>query len=194
MKKFIFAIALPLFFFLYTTNSEAQVVKRHRARVMAGKPTVGIPGQRIRARRRVNRRVHRRIARRTLNTLPVGARALPYRGLSYYPINGFYSIQQNAVYVSVLPPVGFRITTIPWEYSTLRVSGNEYFYAHGLYYTRTKEHYEVTEPPVGAMISELPEGYEEVVIDNKILYAFDDTLYKASGVGYELVGFLDDEN
>ena len=194
MKKLIFTIALPLFFFLYTSQSEAQAVKRHRARVVAGKPTVAIAGQRIRTRRRVNRRVHRRIARRTLNTLPVGARALPYRGLTYYPLNGFYFIRQNSAYVSVLPPVGFTVVEIPWEYTTVTVSGNKYLYANGLYYSKAKAKFQVIEPPVGAMIQELPEGYEEVVIGARTLYTFDDSLYESKGDSYELVGFLDDEN
>ena len=194
MKKLIFTIVLPLFFFLYSSQSEAQAVRRHRARVVAGKPTVPMAGQLIRTRRRVNRRVHRRIARRTLNTLPVGTRALPYRGLTYYPLNGFYFIRQNSVYVSVLPPIGFTVVEIPWEYTTVTVSENNYLYANGLYYSKAKDKFEITEPPVGALIKELPEGYEEVVIGTRTLYAYDDSLYESKGDGYELVGFLDGEN
>ncbi|MGB6151830.1 MAG: DUF6515 family protein [Pricia sp.] len=198
MKKYIIAIAFPLFFFLFTSQTEAQVVQRHEARVEAGKPTVKITGQRARVRRRTRRRVrrrtHRRIARRTINRLPVGARAIRYRSTAYYPVNGFYFVKRNSAYVSVLPPVGFRVATIPWAYTRLTVAGKRYFYANGIYYVQIKNKYQITEPPVGAQIAELPEGYEETVIDGKTLYLYDDNLYKESKEGYELVGFVEDES
>ncbi len=96
--------------------------------------------------------------------------------------------------MSVLPPTGFRVATIPWAYSTFTVAGQSYFYANGLYYTRVKKQYEVTKPPVGAVIPQLPEGHEEALIDGKTFYTYDDTFYKASGEGYELIGFLAEES
>lgn len=194
MKKLILAIGVPLFFFLFTPQTEAQTVRRHRARVVVGKPTVKIVGQRVRTRRRIRRRTYRRINRRTLRTLPAGARAVSYKSTRYYPVNGFYYIKGNNTYLGVLPPVGFRVATIPWAYTNLVVSGRTYYYAHGLYYSRVKDEYELTEPPVGAKIAELPEGHEEVNIGEKQYYAFEDSLYSSSDEGYELVGFLEDES
>ncbi|QLG45375.1 DUF6515 family protein [Costertonia aggregata] len=194
MKNLIFTITVPLFFFLFTPESEAQVVRRHRARVVMGKPTVKVAGQRMRTRRRVRRRTYRRIARRTLHTIPIGTRALLHKKTKYYPINGYYFIRKNAGYVSVLPPIGFRVATIPWAYSRIMVSGRSYFYANGIYYQQVGKYYEISEPPIGARITDLPEEYEEKTIDGKTYYAFDDQLYVSSEKGYRLVGFLDDES
>ncbi|MGB5819930.1 MAG: DUF6515 family protein [Saonia sp.] len=191
MKKIIFTLAIPLLFFLFTFQSEAQVVRRHKARVVSGKPAVNIARQHIRTKRRVRRRTYRRITRRTLNTLPGGTRALVYRNVNYYPVNGFYFVKQNAAYISVLPPVGFRLAVIPWSYTRLVVAKRTYFYANGLYYVQSKNQYEIVTPPVGAKIPELPEGYAEVDIGGHTYYSFDDTLYKSSDEGYQLVGFLD---
>lgn len=193
MKKYFFLIALPLLFAaLFTSKSaDAQVVRRHRARVEAGKPAYN--PQRARTRRRVRRRTFRRINRRAYSSIPVGTATLNYNSVNYYPINGFYYVKQNSEFVSVLPPVGFRVATIPFAYTSIVVKGSTYYYSNGLYYIQNKSEYEITEPPVGAKISELPEGYEQININDEMFYSFDDMLYKKAGEGYELVGFLDDK-
>lgn len=59
-----------------------------------------------------------------------------------------------------------------------------YYYHSGVYYADTSESasddqkYEVTQPPVGTLLRTIHEDAEEVVIDGKIFYDYNDILYK----------------
>ena len=125
--------------------------------------------------------VHRRVVR----TLHRNHISIVYGGLNYFYYSGiFYTLHGND-YVVVLPPRGFRITILPVGHVRIVVGPSVYYYHSGVYYTESNVEsmenegkYEVTLPPVGVVMNEIHEDSNEVIIDGKVLYEYNDILYK----------------
>ncbi|WP_412986657.1 DUF6515 family protein [Pontimicrobium sp. IMCC45349] len=148
--------------------------------------------------------------RRVIRTLPRHHVRILYRGLPYYYYSGVYYTVYGDQYIVVMPPVGFRIGVLPVGYVRIVVGPSVYFYHSGVYYTETvvvnkeedynsEEKYQVTSPPVGVEVSELPEDVEEISIDGKVLYEYNDVFYKkvesSSGeITYKVVYSKTDSN
>ena len=137
--------------------------------------------------------------RRVVVTLPRHHVRLVYRGLPYFYYSGIYYTQYGSEYIVVMPPRGFRITVLPIGHVRIVVGSSVYFYHSGVYYTETittstdnEGKYEVTQPPVGVILNDIDKGAEEVVIDGKLLYEFNNVLYKKKAdvdgnISYEVV-------
>lgn len=121
---------------------------------------------------------------RVIRTLPRHHVRVVYGGLPYFYYAGIYYTVYNNAYVTVLPPVGFRITVLPAGYTRLVVGPSIYYYHSGVYYANTSEpysdeqKYEVTHPLVGTLLKTIHDDAEEVVIDGKIFYDYNNVLYK----------------
>lgn len=139
----------------------------------------------------IRRNPHYRYPRhyRVVRTLPRHHVRIVYRGLPYFYYSGVYYTLYGDQYIVVMPPVGFRIGVLPVGYVRIVVGPSVYFYHSGVYYTETvvenseqyegtEEKYQVTLPPVGVEISELPKDSEEIIIDGKVLYEYNDVFYK----------------
>ena len=135
--------------------------------------------------------------RRVIRTLPRYHVRIVYRGLPYFYYSGIYYTQYGDEYIVVMPPVGFRIGVLPVGYVRIVVGPSVYFYHSGIYYIENSESdnedekYEVVTPDIGTVVSEIHEDSEEVVIDGKTYYEYNDILYKKitddNKVTYEVV-------
>ncbi|MEH6535380.1 MAG: DUF6515 family protein [Psychroserpens sp.] len=123
--------------------------------------------------------------RRVIGVLPRHHVRLVYGGLPYYYYSGIYYTMYGDQYIVVMPPRGFRITVLPVGYTRIVIGPSIYFYHSGVYYsesstnsTESEGNYEVSQPPVGIVLNDIHEDSEKVVIDGKILYEYNDVLYK----------------
>lgn len=154
-----------------TSTQRTKVTNHHRGDRYRTQPIYRNPRYRYPTRRRVVRTIHRNHLR------------FVYGGLSYFYYAGIYYTVYGDGYITVVPPIGMRITVLPVGYVRIVVGPQVYFYHSGVYYVESKEKsdenkYEISPPPVGAQISELPEGYKEIVMDDEILYVHNDVFYK----------------
>lgn len=129
-----------------------------------------------------------------VNTLPVGHRVKRYKGNYYYMHNGRYYAKHNSSFSWVIPPFGFRVTTIPSARLSFWFNNRVYYSYAGILYRHVRSDiYEVIRPQRGMIIPELPEyNVREVIIDGMIYFEFENILYKQIptryGVQYEVLG------
>lgn len=123
--------------------------------------------------------------RRVIRTLPIHHVRLVYGGLSYYYYSGIYYTLYGDQYIVVMPPRGFRITVLPVGYTRIVIGPSVYFYHSGIYYiestissTENEGNYEVSQPPVGVVLNEIHKDSEEIIIDGKVLYQYNNVFYK----------------
>lgn len=91
-------------------------------------------------------------------------------GLFYRPFDGYYKV--------VYPPLGIRISVLPFGYWPLRWGGYPYFYFNGIFYKQKNNGYEVVTAPVGAEIPSIPRDSKVVVIDGEKFYEYNGTYFK----------------
>jgi len=183
-------IFLSFFTFLFfpTEKVEAQV-RRGRTVVV----TTNANKRQIRRQtRRQVRRIHRRNRFRTFRTLPPGTRAVTFRRVNYYPLNGAYYVRRNGVYIRQLPPAGFRVARLTGRLVRLSLRNRNYVYAQGIFYTEVDNEFEIADAPKGAVIDELPEEVEEIILDDMTAYELYDVLYTKTDKGYEVLGQLEE--
>jgi len=123
--------------------------------------------------------------RRVVRTLPRHHVTLMYGGLSYFYYSGIYYSLYGEEYIVVMPPRGFRIHVLPVGHVRIVVGPSIYFYHSGVYYsestvssTEDNGKYEVTKAPVGVVLNEISKDSEEIIIDGKVFYEYNDVLYK----------------
>ena len=185
--RLIFLIA-PLMFLFTVQKADAQV-RRNTTVVVTTKAN----NRQIRRQtRRQVRRVRRRNRFRTLKNLPIGTRAIVYRRVNYYPINGVYYVRQNGVYVRRLPPRGFRVARLSGRLVRLSVRNRDYIFSEGIFYREVDNGYEVVEAPKGAVLEELPTEVEEMILEDMTAYELYDTLYAKTEAGYKVLGQLEE--
>ena len=185
-------IVFPVLFFvllLPTNRSQAQEVRQNTTVIVANGTR---KGQLRRQTRRQVRRIHRRNRFGTFRRLPIGTRAVIFRGIEYFPVKGIYYVKRNGVYVRRLPPIGFRMTSLTGPVFRLAVRGNAYVFSEGLFYTRVDDQFEMVAPPIGAIVEELPKDVEELLLDGMTAYELYDTLYAKTEGGYEVIGTMND--
>jgi len=143
--------------------------------------------------------------RRIIRTLPIHHVRTVYRGLPYFYYSGIYYTLYGDQYIVVMPPRGFRISVLPIGHVSVVVGPSQYFYHSGVYYTENSTtvegegQYEVTQPPVGIRVDEISNESEEVFIDGKTFYDFNNVLYKKiidsqGNINYEVVYSKSDNN
>ena len=181
-------LLFPLAFFSPSQEVEAQV-RRNRTVVVTTKSN---HRQIRRQTRRQVRRVRRRNRFRTLRTLPVGTRAVVFRSVNYYPVNGIYYIRQNGAFVRRLPPRGFRVARLTGTWVRLSVRNSPYVFSEGIFYREVDNGYQIVEAPKGAVLEELPADVEEMLLEDMTAYELYDTLYAKTEDGYEVIGTLDE--
>ncbi|MGB5821170.1 MAG: DUF6515 family protein [Saonia sp.] len=180
--KYVIGLFLILFFFP-SLKVEAREARASSSTVVQVDPATK------RKVRRKRRRVRRRVKRRTLRRLPANTRAVVFRNVSYYPVNGMYYLNRRGAYVRTFPPRGFRTRTIPGTFTRLMVRGSAYAYTQGVFYQQMEDGaYEIVAPPTGAIIEQLPEDAEEIDFDGIPTYELNETLYRAIEDGYEVIG------
>lgn len=134
---------------------------------------------------------------RTFGVLPAGHTTIVFRGTNHYCHTGRFYRKHLNNYLLIAPPIGIRVTVLPIGYRRIMIGTRPCFYYQGVYYAKQDNEYEVIEPSTGAMVPDLPEDLtEEVTIDGKTYYEYDNYLYKLvqtkEGPMYEVVSKLDD--
>lgn len=100
-------------------------------------------------------------------------------------------------YVAASSLYGLRVASIPNSRYMFYYNDGIYYLAEGVIYSETDEgDYEIVMPEVGMIIPQLPEvNVNEIVINNKIYFEFDNMIYKQiptqDGLMYEVIGILE---
>ena len=77
------------------------------------------------------------------------------------------------------PAFGFRLSILPFGYSTVYVGRSPYYYNDGVYYRPySNGGYEVTPPPIGAEVSRLPAGAKVIAINGEKYYELGGSFYQ----------------
>ncbi len=84
-----------------------------------------------------------------LRLLPLGVALLTIAGIHYYyhQERDVYYRQAPSGYITVPPPIGACVKTLPIGYTTFYASDARYFYYGGVYYRRAPAGYIVVNPP-----------------------------------------------
>ena len=88
--------------------------------------------------------------------------------------------------VSVQPPLGDRLPTLPAPYSGVDVNGKKYYYAFGTFFEPTPSGYLVVRAPKGALVDRLPLGHAWLTVAGRVYYAYNGDFYvwDDKGAGY----------
>ncbi|WP_247656636.1 DUF6515 family protein [Maribacter sp. MMG018] len=150
-----------------------------------------------------NRVSSKKVVYRTPKKKVVSVRTIPnkkvivHRGQKYYYANNKFYTQSRGRYIVIAPKIGFRINTLPPNFTRIRFNNHIYFNVSGTFYTQVDDGYEVVEPEIGTIVYELPDDYEKVNIDGETYYEFGNILYEKIQVNgtraYEVVGIIDME-
>jgi len=103
---------------------------------------------------------------------------IPYRGVSYRYSNGYFYRPYGSFWRPMFPPIGIRVSVLPYGYMPLYVPPSMYYYNSGVFYQRYNNEYEVVDPPMGAVLKELPRGAESVTVNGEEFYELNGTYYK----------------
>ncbi|MUH36155.1 hypothetical protein D9O36_09900 [Zobellia amurskyensis] len=150
-----------------------------------------------------NRVSSRRVEYKTPKKKVVSVRSVPnktvirHQGQSYYYSNNKFYTSSRGRYIVIAPKIGFRIKTLPSNYSRVRFNNQVYYNVSGTFYTLNNTEYEVVEPEIGTLVYELPDGHEKVTIDGQTYYEYANILYEKVQVqgtrAYEVVGIVEME-
>lgn len=150
-----------------------------------------------------NRVSSKKVVYRTPKKKVVSVRTVPnkkvivHKGQKYYYSNNKFYTQSRGRYIVIAPKIGFRIATLPPNFSRIRFNNHIYFNVSGTFYTQVDDGYEVVEPEIGTIVYDLPDDYEKVTIDGLTYYEFGNILYEKIQVNgtraYEVVGIIDME-
>lgn len=131
-----------------------------------------------------------------VSKLPSKSVTVRLKGVDYYRSGSKYYKKVGLRYVLTPPPFGLRVSIIPAIHTIIRFNNINYYCAEGVIYRPTSgDEFEVVEPQIGMVVPQLPEvNVQEVIIDGKIYFEFDNILYKqiptTSGLQYEVIGTL----
>ncbi len=126
--------------------------------------------------------------------LPGGRIVFRDKDRNYYFHDGRYYDYNNGRYISVVPPIGFRVRNLPFGFREFVNSTRTYFYFGGLFYILLNNEYEIVDPPVGAIVYDLPDDADRVQIEGRTYYQYNGTLYRRvvtpNGRAFKVVGKL----
>ncbi len=106
-----------------------------------------------------NRRGHHRI-----DHLPKGHYAVTHSNKSYFFNAGRWYRHDGRAYISIVAPIGARVSTLPRGYLSFGIGLNRYFYLGGTYYRQIPSGYEVIEKPAEAEKVLATTGSDRLVI------------------------------
>ncbi|MFR9649470.1 MAG: DUF6515 family protein [Rikenellaceae bacterium] len=114
----------------------------------------------------------------SLRSMPQGYKTYKRNGVNYHFHNGFYYRHIDGRYIRSVPPRGLRISVLPSLATRMFFNGMYYHYLNGVYYSEVKGgEYEVVDSPCDIIVDYLPEEAEEVYINDKRYFVYDQTLY-----------------
>lgn len=135
--------------------------------------------------------------RKSRGMFPQEPDGIRHKDRKYHYSKGRYYDYNNR-YIGMEPPIGYHFRSLPLGYRIIRDAAGLYYYYRGIFYIMNRDYneYEVIDPPIGAIVFDLPYEAERVLIDGKICYQFNGTLYRRvntrKGRAYRVVGKLSD--
>lgn len=137
---------------------------------------------------RNNRYVHRSVR---VNTLPRASRYVSYNNVRYSHHNGVFYRSSGSAFVTVLPPVGLRLSILPVGFSRRAVNSRNYYYCSGAYYRDFNGGgYEVVQDPYNTNYTNttvgldvLPNNYQVVESNGQVLFLANGQYYQAISQG-----------
>lgn len=101
-------------------------------------------------------------------------------GGGYYHGGGYYAPRYHYRPYFYGPPIGLRLSVLPYGFLTFNTGFGPYYYYDGTFYQPygNSEQYQVVDPPIGVVIPSLPRGAKTVVIDGNTYYEKNGTLYQ----------------
>ncbi len=113
----------------------------------------------------------------SIRSLPSTAKVFKRNGVNYHYHDGRYYRFLDGRYILSSPPRGLRVPLLPSLATRMLYNGIYYHYLNGVYYVESKGEYEVVDSPQDIIVDYLPEEAEEVYINDKRYFAYDQTLY-----------------
>lgn len=111
---------------------------------------------------------------RPTHTTVVYVNSAPY----YYTDGTYYVKKSNSVYVTVPPPSGAEIKTLPDGTVTAQFEGQDYSYYLGTFYLESGDQYQVVTAPVGATVTYAPKGAKKKTINGTTYFVYGGVYYK----------------
>jgi len=133
---------------------------------------------------------HRPVRVRTLKRVPKGTRAVVYRSVRYYPVDGMFYVSRNGLYQRTFPPVGFRVRTLSVLPTRIVVKGKPYYYACGIFYQKKGSDYLVVKTPLGAVVRKLPRDVAKITWKGSVAHQLNGVVYRKVKGGYQVVAFI----
>lgn len=101
-----------------------------------------------------------------------------FYGGGYY--HGYYGPRYHYRPYFYGPPVGLRLSVLPYGFLTFNTGFGPYYYYDGTFYQpyANSDQYQVVDPPMGVVIPVLPKGAKTVVIDGNTYYEKNGTFYQ----------------
>jgi len=100
--------------------------------------------------------------------------ASPY----YYSDGTYYVKKSDSVYVTVPPPTGAEITSLPDGTVPIQFDGTTYSYYLGTFYLKSGNQYQVATAPVGATVTYAPEGAKKKTVNGVGYFVYGGVYYK----------------
>ncbi len=114
---------------------------------------------------------------KAVRRVPSSAVVVKHNGINIHFHNGLFYRKEPDRYISIVAPIGLRISVLPVGYSLLRLIDRDYYYYEGTYYQEANNGYEVVEAPDDIIVSTLPEEAEQITVDGKEYYLYNGNLY-----------------
>lgn len=106
-------------------------------------------------------------------------------GYYHYAPRPVYRHYYHPYYRYYGPPIGFRVSVLPYGFLTFNTAWGPYYYYDGFFYqsygapsSTTEEQYQVVDPPMGVVIPNLPKGAKRIEIDGNVYYEKNGTIYQ----------------
>ncbi len=136
---------------------------------------------------------------RVVKSIPGRHTPVKFKGVTYYRSGSRYYRKVGGGYSLIAPPRGLRLAILPAIHLAFMFNNARYYCAEGVVYKQDSNgEYEVITPEKGMVIPALPEhNVQEVTINGKVYYEFDEMLYKQvptqTGLQYMVVGSFSGE-
>lgn len=117
------------------------------------------------------------VAAATLTTAIASSIAATLPQPVYYNDGMFYQ-QQNGGYITIAPPIGYSVVSLPPNGTTTECNGTFYYYFNGTFYQKNMDRYIVVAPPIGCIVNNLPSDSQEISENGITYYYYNGTYYQ----------------
>jgi hypothetical protein len=124
---------------------------------------------------------------RTLKRIPKGTRAVVYRTVRYYPVQGMFYVSRKGIYQRTFPPVGFRVRNLSVRPTRIVVKGKRYYYSFGIFYQKKGSDYLVVKTHMGEVVRKLPKDTAKITWEGSVAHQLNGVVYRKVKGGYQVI-------